>query len=100
MRQRQNYSRAERKLQIVGVFQENIQSGLGNRLTMYEVAARLKMTPQTRLLRLMQEMETEKTLTSVAENKGNHWRYVFSLVHVEKQSRNIRINGIQLELSL
>lgn len=95
---RKAYSRGERKEQIANVFIDAMQSGQPNRLTMYQVAKRMDLAPSTKLQEIMLEMVADGVLSFIAENKGNSWRRVFSLCNVQPQVRNIRINGIQLEM--
>lgn len=97
---RKAYSRGERKSQIADVFLNRIQQGRDNRLTMYEVAEILDLAPSTKLQKIMLEMVEEDTLSFVTENKGNTWKRVFSLKHVQHRIRNIRINGEQLAMEL
>lgn len=97
---RKAYSRGEQKERIANAFLETIQKGLPNRLSMYSVAKHLDIAPSTKLQQIMLEMVEEDTLSFVVENKGNTWKRVFSLKHVQPQVRNIRINGEQLALEL
>jgi hypothetical protein len=92
------YSREDRKLQIAAVFQDTVQQGHPNLLTTYDVAKALDMAPTNNLKKMMLEMVDDDILTFKIENHRNTWKRLFSLVHVEKQSRNIRINGMQLEM--
>ena len=97
---RKAFSRAERKEQIQNVFVDNIQRGLGNELTMYDVARKLDLTPSTKLQKIMLEMVDESTLSVRIENYRQTWKRVFSLMNITRQVRNIRINGVQMELEI
>lgn len=92
------FTRGERKAQIANAFIANMQQGLGNVLTVYQVAKKLKMSQSTHLQEIMLEMVEDGTLTFKTVNHRQTWKRLFSLVNVQPQTRNIRINGVQLEM--
>ena len=56
----QNYSRAERKVQVKMTIALSIQRGQGNELTSYRIARALGMKPSMHVTQILAEMVSEK----------------------------------------
>lgn len=101
----QNYSRAERKTQIVMTIALSIQRGQGDELTSYRIARALGMKPSMHVTRILAEMVAEKKLLcrKVTGRSGRWDTYVYSLpnldvmcIHQNKRQIAIKSNGKQV----
>lgn len=77
----QNYSRAERKVQVKMTIALSIQRGQGNELTSYRIARALGMKPSMHVTQILAEMVAEQSLTcrKVTGRSGRWDTYVYSL---------------------
>lgn len=106
----QNYSRADRKLQVVMTIALSVQRGNGSELTSYRIARALGMKPSMHVTRILAEMVSEGKLTcrKVTNRVGRWDTYVYALPDnfngegvPQKRSVAIRKNGKQVgQLSL
>lgn len=106
----QNYSRAERKVQVLMTIALSVQRGTGHELTSYRIARALGMKPSMHVTQILAEMVSEGKLTcrKVTGRSGRWDTFVYSLSSefdesnvLKKRSVSIKKNGKQVgQLSL
>ena len=100
-----NYSRAERKTQVLMTIALSMQRGQGDELTSYRIARALGMKPSMHVTQILAEMVAEKKLVcrKVTGRVGRWDTYVYSLpnidvlrIHHNKREVVIKKNGKQV----
>jgi len=74
------YPRDERKSQIMAIMAIEVQHGRIPKLTMYQIAKRLDMSPSSHLMKILKEMDEERLLDSWwVEHRSNKLKMIFTL---------------------
>jgi len=80
MRQRKAFSRGERMTQVITAIAIDIQKGLPNQLTAYDLARKLDITPSTKFYEILREMVACGHLdTFTRPNSGKWTTWYFAL---------------------
>lgn len=70
---RKNYSKSERKQQIIASFQIRAEHGKPNEATKYGIARALDVTPSQHLETILKEMVAEGTLSVQERDQRGRW---------------------------
>lgn len=101
----QNYSRADRKKQVVMTIALSIQRGQGDELTSYRIARALGMKPSMHVTQILAEMVAEKKLSCrMVKGVGSKWNtYLYRLsdsveasAHIKPREISVKKNGKQV----
>ena len=101
----QNYSRADRKKQVVMTIALSIQRGSGDELTSYRIARALGMKPSMHVTQILAEMVAEGNLKcrKVTGRSGRWDTYLYSISEKEmngysfkKREVSVKRNGKQV----
>lgn len=101
----QNYSRADRKKQVIMTIALSIQRGNGDELTSYRIARALGMKPSLHVTQILAEMVAEEKLKCrKVENRPGRWAtYLYTLsdsvkpsAHIQPREISVKKNGKQV----
>ncbi len=101
----QNYSRADRKKQIIMMIALSTARGKGDELTAYRIARAIGMQPSMHVMRILAEMVVEGKLQCrmITDRSGRWDTFMYRLsdsikssAHVQPREIAVKKNGVQV----